>query len=74
MTLGEIDAAISTLLAAIGSGELSCRFADGRQVTYRSADDLLKQLAEMRTQRGAIIAGDATPIARPKFFIVTAVR
>lgn len=74
MTVEEIDAAISVLLTATGSGELKVRFADGREVTYRSADDLAKQIAALRAQRVSLVAGDVAPIARPRFFLVTAVR
>ena len=74
MTIGEIDAAISALLTAIGSGELRVRFADGREVTYRSADDMMKQVQFLRSERAALGAGDVTPIVRPRFFLVTAVR
>jgi hypothetical protein len=74
MTVEEIDAGISVLLTAMGSGELRVRFADGREVTYRSADDLAKQVAALRAQRVTLVAGDAAPIARPRYFLINAVR
>lgn len=74
MTVEEIDAAISALLTAMGAGELRVRFADGREVTYRSAADMVTQIEFLRRQRGAVLAGDAVPVARPRFFLVSAVR
>jgi hypothetical protein len=74
MTVEEIDASITALLTAMGSGTLRARFADGREVTYRSADDMAKQVTFLRQQRATLIAGDAAPIARPRFFIINAVR
>lgn len=40
-----------TLIAAIARGELSVRFADGRQVTYRSTSELMQALAMIRQER-----------------------
>lgn len=74
MTVEEIDASIAALMTSIGSGELRVRFADGREVTYRSADDMMKQVTFLRSQRGVLVAGDVTPIARPRYFLVNAVR
>ena len=62
------------LADAYTSGELRVRFADGREVTYRSAADMVAQVEFLRRERGALVAGDVTPIARPRFFLVTAVR
>ena len=46
--------------AAIASGELSVRAADGRTVTYRSMDELLKARALMVADMAA-----ASPSTRP---------
>ncbi len=47
--------------AAIASGELTIRAADGRTVTYRSMDELLKARAVMQAELAA-----ATP--RPRAY------
>lgn len=39
------------IIAAIARGELSVRFADGRQVTYRSVAELRDSLAIIRQER-----------------------
>jgi hypothetical protein len=39
---------IDTLNAAIASGALKVRYADGREVTYRSLDEMLKTLKIMQ--------------------------
>ena len=38
--------------AAIATGALSVHYADGRQVTYRSLDEMLKTLKMMRGEVG----------------------
>lgn len=43
---------IDTLDLAIKSGELSVRFSDGREVTYRSISDLQKARAMMQSEVG----------------------
>lgn len=48
---------LAAIQAAIGSGVLRVRYADGREVTYQSLDDLLK--AEKR-----ILAAIAVPADR----------
>lgn len=50
VTQGEIDA----MRAAAARGVLQVRFADGRQVTYASPDQLLRAAAELegRLQAG----------------------
>jgi len=48
---------LDTIRTAIGSGVLKVRYADGSEVTYQSAGDLLK--AEQRIQ-----AALASPTAR----------
>lgn len=39
------------IIAAVARGELSVRFADGRQVTYRSVAELRDALALIRQER-----------------------
>ena len=48
---------LAAIDAAIASGELSVRTADGKQVTYRDINDLLKARA--------VIAGDVAASAMP---------
>lgn len=74
MTIEEIDAGISALVTALSTGELRVRFADGREVTYQSAEDIEARLAGMRRERGALLAGDAAPVVRPRFYLVNAIR
>ncbi len=44
---------IAAIDRAIASGELSVTFADGRSVTYRSIDELLKAKAEAQKEVAA---------------------
>lgn len=74
MTIAEIDAGISALVAALSTGELKVRFADGREVTYQSAADIESRLAALRRERAALISGDAVPVSRPRFYLVNAIR
>ena len=41
---------IAAIDRAIASGELMVRFADGRQIQYRSIDELLKAKAEAQKE------------------------
>lgn len=52
---------LATLEAAIASGALRVRFADGRQVDYQSGADLLRARDVMRAE---INAESATPPQR----------
>lgn len=52
---------LATVEAALASGALRVRYADGREVTYQSAADLLKVRATMVSQ---INASAATPTPR----------
>lgn len=62
MDADQIKAALSALTAALGNGNLSVRFADGRQVTYRSAADLLAAIKQLRADLAVL-----TPLgARPR--------
>lgn len=63
-TLAELDAGISTLVAALGRGELKVRFSDGREVTYNSADDLSARLVALRRERDAMLVGGTAPTIR----------
>ncbi len=47
--------------AAIASGELSIRTSDGKQVTYRSIDELIKA-------RDAVLAEIASTSATPRLY------
>lgn len=55
---------LAAIDAAIASGELSIRSADGKTVTYRSMDELLKARAVMQADLAA--ASAATPRAYPR--------
>lgn len=61
MALTQTD--LDSINAAIASGELSIRSSDGKQVTYRSMDDLLKAraLAEGDIAAAAAPAGRLYP-------------
>jgi hypothetical protein len=48
MTLAEATAYLSTLEAAMLSGELSVRLADGRAITYQSLPDMERTAAGLR--------------------------
>lgn len=69
-TLAELDAGISSLVAALGRGELKVRFSDGREVTYNSADDLSARLVALRRERDAMLAGATAPTIRLRSFPV----
>lgn len=52
---------LSTIEAAITSGTMRVRFADGREVTYQSGADLLRVRALIASE---ISASSSTPPAR----------
>lgn len=52
---------VATLKRAIASGAQKVRFADGREVTYRSLADMRSTLAEMQAE--------VTGTARPARFV-----
>lgn len=52
---------LATVEAALASGALRVRYADGREVTYQSASDLLKVRAMII---GQVNASAATPVPR----------
>lgn len=68
MTVAEIDAGISALVAALGNGELKVRFSDGREVTYNSAADISARLRALRLERAAVLAGAVAPGIRLRSF------
>lgn len=70
MTVAEIDAGITALVAALGNGELKVRFSDGREVTYNSAADLSARLRALRSERDAVVAGVVVPGIRMRSFPV----
>jgi len=47
LTIQQLQANLDTINQAIGSPTLKVRFPDGREVTYRSTDDLRKAKAEI---------------------------
>jgi hypothetical protein len=57
LTLAQLQANLDAIGQAIGSATRSVRFPDGREVTYRSMDELRKAKAdiedEIRTYGGA---------------------
>jgi hypothetical protein len=69
-TVAEIDASLAALRAALANGELSVRFADGRQVTYQSADDLTARMAALRNERVSIAAGQTGSFRMRSFPVV----
>jgi hypothetical protein len=69
-TVAEIDASLAALRTALANGELSVRFADGRQVTYQSADDLTARMAALRNERVAIAAGQVGSFRMRSFPVV----
>jgi len=55
------SADLATIEAAIATGALRVRYADGREVTYQSADELLRVRAAIQSD---VTASSATPPAR----------
>lgn len=70
MTIEQLDASIEAIVAAMGNGELTVRFSDGRQVTYQSAADLAARLRALRTERDAVLLGVSAPTVRMRSFPV----
>ena len=54
---------LDTLKAAIATGALSVRYADGRQVTYRTLAEMRSIYTEMADQ----VVGRSARISRAKF-------
>lgn len=54
---------LDTLKAAIATGALSVRYADGRQVTYRTLAEMRSIYTEMADQ----VVGRSPRISRAKF-------
>lgn len=59
MALTQTD--LDSINAAIASGELSIRSSDGKQVTYRSIDELMKA-------RDAVLAEIASTSPTPRLY------
>jgi hypothetical protein len=55
------SADLATIEAAIATGALRVRYADGREVTYQSADELLRVRAAIQSD---VTASSATRSAR----------
>jgi hypothetical protein len=70
MTVDQIDAGISALVTALGSGELKVRFSDGREVTYNSAADISARLQALRRERDAVLSGLTAPGFRMRSYPV----
>ena len=47
LTIQQLQANLDAINQALGSPTLKVRFSDGREVTYRSVDDLRKAKAEI---------------------------
>jgi len=58
MTLQQLQANLDAINQAIGNPTLKVRFPDGREVTYRSTDELCKAKAEIE-------GTSARPAGRP---------
>lgn len=69
-TVAEIDASLAALRGALARGELSVRFADGRQVTYQSAADLMARMSALRQERVAMLAGETGSFRMRSFPVV----
>lgn len=55
---------LAAIDAAIASGELSIRAADGRTVTYRSTDELIKARDVIKADLAAAAAAKPRPYPR----------
>ena len=55
------SADLATVEAAIATGALKVRYADGREVTYQSVADLIRVRAVIQSD---INASSATPVSR----------
>lgn len=64
MTLEEIDAGISALTTALATGEQRVRFADSREVLYKTTGDIVAALKQMRVERATVVEGVAVPGTR----------
>jgi hypothetical protein len=58
------QADLDSLEAAYAGGTLSVRFADGRQVTYPSAQDLLSRIQTVRAALASATAAGSGPMSR----------
>ena len=47
LTIPQLQANLDAINQALGSPTLKVRFSDGREVTYRSVDELRKAMAAM---------------------------
>ncbi len=73
-TIADVDAAIAALTLALGTGEKRVRFADGREVEYRTPQEMRQAIDTLRRERDILVGGVGTPRFRPQFFLVRAVR
>lgn len=70
MTLAEVNAAISALNVALGSGQRRVRFSDGREVEYQTAADIEERLRMLRAEAARLATGAAAPTFRLRSFPV----
>lgn len=66
LTLEQIDSYLATLHEANGSGTLKVRFSDGREVQYRSGDELIAGIRYYESERAklqTVAAGRTRPVA-----------
>lgn len=57
LTVQQLQASLDALVTALGSPTLSCRFADGRMVTYRSIAEIKAAISEITNQIEAVSGG-----------------
>lgn len=69
-TIAEIDAQISAVTLALGSGELKVRFPDGSGVDYRSVAEMRLAIDTLRRERDVLMSGSVGVMVKPQFFVV----
>ena len=62
LTIQQLQANLDTINQAIGSPTLKVRFPDGREVTYRSTDDLRKAKAEIEEDIRELTGGSGSRV------------
>lgn len=67
MTQADYLAAVETLERAMANGTLRVRFADGREVTYKSSAELKEDIGYMQA-KAAAAGGAKLPVARRTTF------
>jgi hypothetical protein len=69
-TIEQIDAQISAITLALGSGESKVRFSDGSEVTYRTPTEMRTAIDTLRRERDVLIGGGVGVRFKPQFFLV----